>query len=246
MTNSSEFVGAKVALFLGKNILVLRRDARLDLPWPDCLDWPGGGREKGESPEACALREIREEVGLSLDCADLDHATAINRTGHLIWYFVARLPASAADQVRFGGEGQGYAVMTPQALCRDAACLPYYRTFLAALLTGSAEGLRPEGKIACGTPAPGRSGTTNIPAWKFVTIRQILRELIRSHRAAGLPFQGLAQRVANRMDPADLKDLGSVGWHVTTVKLELEVRGEIVRALGPGAQRLLPGPAFFS
>lgn len=39
-----DFGGAKLILFIGKQIVVLRRDQKPDIPWPGRLDLPGGGR----------------------------------------------------------------------------------------------------------------------------------------------------------------------------------------------------------
>ena len=44
------FSGAKLALFLGADLLVIRRDMRPDIPFPGHWDLPGGGRE-GEEEE---------------------------------------------------------------------------------------------------------------------------------------------------------------------------------------------------
>ena len=60
------FAGAKLMLFLGEELLVIRRDEKPEIPWPGYLDFPGGGREGEETPEQCALRETFEEVGLDV------------------------------------------------------------------------------------------------------------------------------------------------------------------------------------
>ena len=60
------FAGAKLALFIGARLAVIRRDDTPRIPWPDYLDLPGGGREGCETPLACALRETREELGLEV------------------------------------------------------------------------------------------------------------------------------------------------------------------------------------
>ncbi len=57
--------GALVAVWVGQRVLMLRLSYRSGL----CL--PGGGIERGETAEQAALRELREEVGLNLEAADL-------------------------------------------------------------------------------------------------------------------------------------------------------------------------------
>ncbi len=90
-------------------------------------------------------------------------------------------------------------------------------------------------KTACRTPAEGRDGVTNIPTWKF----ELLRDAILHSLAAGdLPFSQLKDAVRERLDADALNTLGSLGWHVTCVKLEMEVRGEIERVKGVTPQLL--------
>lgn len=92
-----------------------------------------------------------------------------------------------------------------------------------------------EGKIACRTPAEGRDGVTNLPTWKFDAVR----DAILSVCAEETPFKELPAKVAERLNPDQCAKLGSLGWHVTTVKLELEVRGEIARVPGARPQKLI-------
>lgn len=47
MGSSDRFDGTKLFLFLGEELLTIRRDQRPDIPWPGRLDVPGGGREHG-------------------------------------------------------------------------------------------------------------------------------------------------------------------------------------------------------
>lgn len=131
------FDGAKVALFLGDDLLVIRRDEGKPIPWPGYLDFPGGGREGGESPVACALRETREETGLILAPADL-FWRAWYRAPRRMWFFGARLAEHRRDEVRFGDEGQGWAMMPPESYMRDAMAIPHFRDRLQVLLDHAA------------------------------------------------------------------------------------------------------------
>jgi len=63
------FSGAKIAVLCDGRLLTYLRDALPTIPWPGLWDLPGGGREDAETPLQCALRETREEFGLSLDPA---------------------------------------------------------------------------------------------------------------------------------------------------------------------------------
>ena len=94
-------------------------------------------------------------------------------------------------------------------------------------------------RVACRTPAEGRDGVTNIPNWKFDAVREAILDAVGAAGPAGIRFSDLSGAVRARLDAETLARLGSVGWHATTVKLELEVRGEIVRLPGKGPQRLV-------
>ena len=95
-----------------------------------------------------------------------------------------------------------------------------------------------EERVACRTPNPDKPGVTNIPKWKF----ECLRSAILAELAAGdVLFSELKNRVAARVSAAEKAKMGSMGWHVTSVKLELEVRGEIVRVEGVSPQVLTLG-----
>lgn len=60
---SGEPNAASVAILRGEEILLIQR--ALD-PWKGAWSLPGGRREPGESAEACARRELSEELGLTL------------------------------------------------------------------------------------------------------------------------------------------------------------------------------------
>jgi len=94
-----------------------------------------------------------------------------------------------------------------------------------------------EDKVSCRTPTPGKQ-PTNIPRWKFDLLRKHLLALIPADMP-GIPARQIPALIKTRLAPKDLERLGSVNWHVTTVKLELQVRGEIERIEGVSPQRLI-------
>tara|TARA_A100001015_G_scaffold149482_1_gene165791 strand:+ start:2084 stop:2881 length:798 start_codon:yes stop_codon:yes gene_type:complete len=51
-------------LLEASEMLVIRRQISKRDPWSGQLAYPGGHREEGESDEATAIREVREEVGI--------------------------------------------------------------------------------------------------------------------------------------------------------------------------------------
>ena len=95
-----------------------------------------------------------------------------------------------------------------------------------------------EPSVACRTPTPGRSGVTNIPQWRFELIRGAILDVIATGEVS---FADLPDLVAARLTKAERDRIGSITWNVTTVKLEMEVRGELIRVEKPGPQRLILG-----
>lgn len=93
-------------------------------------------------------------------------------------------------------------------------------------------------RIACRTPAEGRDGTSNIPVWKYDAVSAAIEAVLKDAGPDGMLNKDLRDAVGARMRPDDLAKLGKLGWHVVTVKLEMEVRGEVVRLPGKGPMRI--------
>ncbi len=93
-----------------------------------------------------------------------------------------------------------------------------------------------EDKVLCETPTPGKQ-PTRIAKWKYELVRSaILAEVPDDDK--GVEFNRLAELVERRIPAEELKRLGSVSWYTTTVKLDMEVNGEIKRVAGVTPQRL--------
>ncbi len=91
-------------------------------------------------------------------------------------------------------------------------------------------------KVVCATPTPGKQ-PTRIDRWKYDAIREQILAIV-DERPDGVLFKELPQLVQQRLSPANRSKLGSLMWYVTTVKLDLEVRGEIVRVAKSSPQLL--------
>ncbi|SHI02367.1 NUDIX domain-containing protein [Marivita hallyeonensis] len=127
----TEFGGAKLILFIGPQIVVLKRDHTPGIPWPGRLDLPGGGREGDETAEACVLRETHEEIGLRLE------------HDHLVWrarykrgvFFASHLPDGADRDIVFGGEGLGWHLMLPQSFISHRDAVPHFAMMVQRYVT---------------------------------------------------------------------------------------------------------------
>lgn len=110
----TSFHGAKIALLVGDAIVTFLRDDKPDIDWPGRWDLPGGGREGDESVTECICREVTEEFGIAIDPASFIWSRVYpsafpDRDDDA--FLVARIPAAMLDQVRFGSEGQRWALV---------------------------------------------------------------------------------------------------------------------------------------
>jgi len=133
---SEDFIGAKVALFIGNDLALILRDEKPDIPWPAHWDVPGGGREGAETPLACAVRETREELGLVLSSDAVQWGKVFPKDAGRDWFFVAHLPAEAAAQVKFGDEGQRWALMSHAAYAAHPKRIPHFAQRVQMYLDG--------------------------------------------------------------------------------------------------------------
>ena len=110
----SDFTGCKIALFCGDKLLTILRDDKLNIPYPNTWELPGGGREGDESPFECVAREVYEELGIHLteDCLLWSKVyPSMLFKGKESVFLVGKLRQEQFDSIVFGDEGQGYRLM---------------------------------------------------------------------------------------------------------------------------------------
>ena len=131
--DGAPFAGAKIAALLGDSLLAYCRDDKPDIPFPGLIDLPGGGREGDESPAECVLRELAQEFGISIS-GDRLHYHRAYRLGDgvsISHFFAAHITEAEAGAVRFGNEGQDWALMPIAEFIVDADAVPQLRDWLA-------------------------------------------------------------------------------------------------------------------
>ena len=94
-------------------------------------------------------------------------------------------------------------------------------------------------RVECRTPTPGKSGTTRIPKWKYDCIHDAIIDAVGSAGADGFAWDDLTDAVRVRLSPDQLANMGSLGWHTVSVKLNMEVQRELRRVEGAKPQRLV-------
>lgn len=134
------FNGAKLVLTCGEGLLVLLRDDVPTIPWPGHWDLPGGGREGGESPLDCGLRELFEETGLALAPERLrgEALPSVSRPGRLAWMLRAELTEAEVAAVRLGDEGQELRLMPLAEYLAHPRAIPHFRDMVRNVLAAEA------------------------------------------------------------------------------------------------------------
>ncbi|NNE34504.1 MAG: hypothetical protein HKN13_04680 [Rhodothermales bacterium] len=97
----------------------------------------------------------------------------------------------------------------------------------------------PEERIRCYTPTPGKQPTT-IHLWKYMAVRDAILQVVPKE-PPGIEAQDLPGLVAAQLSEETLGNLGSVPWYTTTVRLHMEVDGELVRVAGLMPQHIIRG-----
>ena len=111
----SDFTGCKIALFCEDRILIILRDDKSSIPWPNMWELPGGGREGDESPFKCVAREVFEELGIHLteECLLWSKVyPSMLFEGKESVFLIGKLTQEQFDSIVFGDEGQGYKLMS--------------------------------------------------------------------------------------------------------------------------------------
>lgn len=139
MWDGTNFSGTKIALLQGELVVTYLRDDKPEIPFPGMWDLPGGGREGDEDPVACALREVQEEFGLGLSKDSIVYLEqrASRAPGRPPNYFcVAKVKSDEVAGIRFGDEGQRWAMMTVGTFVDHPQAVPDLKAQLRAYVTG--------------------------------------------------------------------------------------------------------------
>ena len=123
----AKFLGAKLAILVGEKIVTILRDDVPYIPWPGHWDLPGGASEAGETPEDCVLRELKEELDLTLSASDLIWSVKSPRKHSFVWFFVAEWPDFDARMVKFGDEGERWALKSINWFLNDPMVVPQHQ-----------------------------------------------------------------------------------------------------------------------
>lgn len=125
-----DYIGAKLVLLIGGQLVTILRDDRSDIPFPDMWDLPGGGPEGCETPEECVLRETFEELTLTLSADKLvwqQRFESPHVAGAYSWWFGAVLPDEVRHQIKLGDEGQCWRLIPPENWLQDPHSIAHFK-----------------------------------------------------------------------------------------------------------------------
>jgi 8-oxo-dGTP diphosphatase len=114
-------------------VLLLLRDNKPEIPFPNCWDIPGGILEPDETPEECVIREMKEEIGEEIRAPKLFHVYEYpDRTDYVFWLRrdleIERLELTEGERLKWFSETDVSA--TPDNLFAfgfKAVILDFYR-----------------------------------------------------------------------------------------------------------------------
>ena len=93
-----------------------------------------------------------------------------------------------------------------------------------------------EERVVCETPTPGKK-PTRIHKWKYDLLQRIILEIV-AKGADGVEFRNLPGLIESRLSVEQRENLGSVSWYTVSVKLDMEVKGDIERVPRAKPQKL--------
>ena len=115
LKNQFDFTGVKAALLVEQSILVILRDDKPDIPWPNMWELPGGGREGDESSFECVAREVYEELNIQLSKEEVIwsgiYPSMLDGNKKSV-FLVGKLTQEQFESIIFGDEGQGYKLVS--------------------------------------------------------------------------------------------------------------------------------------
>mgnify|MGYP002575577502 FL=1 len=133
------FTGVKAALLVEQSILVILRDNKPDIPWPNTWELPGGGREGQETPLECLQREVWEELGLALKEESIIwskiYPSMLDKDRSAV-FVVGRISQEQYREIRFGDEGQEFKLMPIEDFIKAEGVIPQLQERFKDYLVG--------------------------------------------------------------------------------------------------------------
>lgn len=97
--------GAKAIVVHDGKILLVLRDNNPRIPYPNVWNTPGGGIEEGETPSEALIRELKEEVNLTVDRV-INLGTTTYEDESVVYRFFVPITDEQLSEIRLVNEGQ--------------------------------------------------------------------------------------------------------------------------------------------
>ena len=134
-----DFTGVKAALLVEQSILVILRDDKPDIPWPNMWELPGGGREGQETPLECLQREVWEELGLALKEESIIwskiYPSMLDKDRSAV-FVVSQISQEQYREIRFGDEGKAFKLMPVEDFIKVEGVIPQLQERFKDYLVG--------------------------------------------------------------------------------------------------------------
>ena len=122
-----DFTGVKAALLVEQSILVILRDNKPAIPWPNMWELTGGGREGLETPLECLQREVWEELGLILEEKSIIwsriYPSMLDKDRSAV-FVVVQISQEQYQEIDFGDEGQEFKLMPIEEFIKAEGIIP--------------------------------------------------------------------------------------------------------------------------
>lgn len=131
--------GSKIILYRDDHLIAMKRDNLPYIKFPNFWDLPGGGIEGDETPRDALLREVKEELGITLCLNSIVwERTYTNAQGHSSFFFAAPIKNEQIRRIKLGDEGQQWQTMHFRQFCTREDAVPHFRPRVATFFASSA------------------------------------------------------------------------------------------------------------
>jgi 8-oxo-dGTP diphosphatase len=136
-----EFSGTKIGLLYRNKLLIIQRDDIPGLAFAGMWDFPGGGREGSETPQECAIREVQEELAISLSPHTIlweKAYPAMHGKNQIAYFMIAAIAPEQYEAITLGNEGQGWKLISIDEFMQDPTVVGPLKERLQDYLASSA------------------------------------------------------------------------------------------------------------